>query len=245
VKSMATDAISEPRTLLVEPDTVLRKTWEGALRGRGHIVMGTGQKDAAKILAESFHPDVIVWNANGANGDGGVRNLRETTDAYIVVVGHEVPSERRVVLLTAGADAVLNLPCPPNELLAQTAALLRRPRAVVVTPKPTGSRRRFGPLEIDVGRREAVVNGRRLSVTRIEFDILSHLCNHPQEVVSRDELIDAVWGPDWSGDTHMVDVHVSNLRRKLEQAAPGVPIIQTVRGMGFRLSGEVVDGPTL
>jgi two-component system OmpR family response regulator len=242
---MASDAISEPRTLLVEPDTLLRRTWEGALRGRGHIVMGTGRKDAAKVLAESFRPDVIVWNANGANGDGGVRNLREMTDAYIVVVGHDVPSERRIVLLSAGADAVLPLPCPPNELLAQTAALLRRPRAIVVAPAPTGTRRRFGPLEIDAGRRESMVNGKRLSVTRIEFDILSYLCNHPHEVVSRDELIDAVWGPDWSGDTHMVDVHVSNVRRKLEQAAPGVSVIQTVRGLGFRLSSEVVDGPSL
>ena len=242
---MMTDPISEPRTLLVEPDTLLRRTWEGALRGRGHVVMGTGQKDAAQVLAASFHPDVIVWNANGANGDGGVRTLREATDAYIVVVGTEVPSERRIVLLTAGADAVLPLPCPPNELLAQTAALLRRPRAVIVSPPPSGSRRRFGPLEIDIGRRESVVNGRRLAITRIEFDILSHLCNHPQDVVSRDELIDAVWGPDWDGDTHMVDVHVSNLRRKLEQAAPGVTVIQTVRGLGFQLSSEVVDGLTL
>lgn len=242
---MTTDAISEPRTLLVEPDTLLRRTWEGALRGRGHIVMGTGLKDAAQVLAASFHPDVIVWNATGANGDGGVRSLRETTDAYIVVVGTDVPSERRIVLLTAGADAVLPLPCAPNELLAQTAALLRRPRAVIVSPAPTGTRRRFGPLEIDIGRRESVVNGKRLGITRIEFDILSHLCNHPQEVVSRDELIDAVWGPDWDGDTHMVDVHVSNLRRKLEQAAPGISVIQTVRGLGFQLSSEVVDGLTL
>lgn len=238
---MASDVINEPRTLLVEPDTLLRRSWEGALRGRGHVVMGTGQKEAARLLADSFHPDVIVWNANGAPADGGVRALRESTDAYIVAVGHEVPSERRVMLLTAGADAVLPLPCPPSELIAQTAALLRRPRSVVVTPAPSGSRRRFGPLEIDTGRREAVVNNKRLSLTRIEFDVLSHLCNHPQEVVSRDELIDAVWGPEWSGDTHMVDVHISNLRRKLEQSAPGVQIIQTVRGLGFRLSSDVVE----
>ena len=242
---MTTEAINEPRTLLVEPDTGLRRTWEGALRGRGHVVMGTGQQDAARVLAESFHPDVIVWNANGSTGDAGVRALRESTDSYIVVVGNEVTSERRVVLLTAGADAVLGLPCPPNELIAQTAALLRRPRSVVVTPAPSGNRRHFGPLEIDAGRREAIVNAKRLVLTRIEFDVLSHLCNHPHEVVSRDELIEAVWGPEWTGDTHMVDVHVSNLRRKLEQSAPGVQMIQTVRGMGFRLSSDIVDEPAI
>jgi two-component system OmpR family response regulator len=238
---MANDVISEPRTLLVEPDVGLRRAWEGALRGRGHVVMGTAQKEAARVLTESFRPDVIIWDVNGATGDGGVRALREATDAYIVAVTPDAASERRTTLLTAGADAVLALPCLPNELIAQAGALLRRPRSVVTPPTPIGSRRRFGPMEIDGGRREALVNGKRLTLTRIEFDVLSHLCNHPHEVVTREELIDTVWGPDWDGDSHMVDVHISNLRRKLDQAAPGVAIIQTVRGLGFRLAADVVD----
>ena len=144
------------------------------------------------------------------------------------------------MLLTAGADAVIPHPCSPSEVAAQAAALLRRPRSVTAVPAITGSRRRFGPLAIDVGRREAVVNNRRLTLTRIEFDVLAHLCNHPAEMVSREELIGSVWGPDWDRDTHMVDVHISNLRRKLEQAAPGIPMIQTVRGLGFRLSADIV-----
>ena len=237
---MTNDTIAEPRTLLVEPDAALRRTWEGALRGRGHAVMGTGQRDAASVLAASFRPDVIVWDAAGSTADHAVRSLRESTDAYIVAVGDDLPSERRAGLLLAGADAVLTLPCAPAELVAQTAALLRRPRSVVIAAPSNASRRRFGPLEIDAGRREVLVNDRRLSLTRIEFDVLSHLCNHPQEMVTREELIESVWGPERSGDTHMVDVHVSNLRRKLDQAAPGVAVIQTVRGLGFRLATDLV-----
>lgn len=236
---MSDENPNEPRTLLVEPDAPLRRSWEGVLRGRGHVVMGTGQSDAAKLLADSFRPDVIVWNTGDSDGEVAVRSLREATEAYIVAVGEALTSERRAALLTSGADAVITLPCSSAEVLAQVSTLLRRPKSVVVAVPPAGTRRRFGPLEVDIGRREAVVNGRRLALTRIEFDALAHLCNHPQEMVTREELVEAVWGPKKSGDTHMVDVHISNLRRKLDQAAPGVAFVQTVRGLGFRLAAEL------
>lgn len=236
---MSDDSPNEPRTLLVEPDAPRRRSWEGALRGRGHVVMGTAQAEAARLLADSFRPDVIVWNSGDHDGEIAMRSLRESTDAYVIAVGEELTSERRAVLLTAGADAVITLPCSSAEVVAQVSTLLRRPKSVVIAVAPTGTRRRFGPLELDAGRREAVVNGRRLSLTRIEFDALAHLCSHPQEMVTREELVEAVWGPKRSEDTHMVDVHISNLRRKLDQAAPGVAFIQTVRGMGFRLSADL------
>ena len=239
----SSDPVAEPRTLLVEPDAPVRRAWESALRGRGHSVMGTGQGDAAKLLADSFRPDVIVWSASGNHGDTGVRLLREETDAYIIAVGADLSSERRAGLLLAGADAAITLPCAPNEIAAQAATMLRRPRSTVSLPTPTGTRHRFGPLEIDAGRREALVNGKRLTLTRIEFDVLAHLCAHPSEMVGREVLINSVWGPEWDRDTHMVDVHVSNLRRKLDQAAPGVTMIQTVRGLGFRLAADIIADP--
>jgi two-component system OmpR family response regulator len=229
----------------MEPDTLLRRSWEGALRGRGHVVTGTGQVDAALILTESFHPDVIVWDMGDMAPNGDLEKLRHKTDAYILVVSQHLSPDRRVGALAAGADAVMCLPCHANELLAQTSALLRRPRTVTVAPPVTTSRRRFGPLDIDTARREAAVNGRRLPLTRIEFDLLAHLCNHPHEVVGREELVSSVWGPEWNKDTHMVDVHISNLRRKLDQSAPGIPAVQTVRGMGFRLASELLEAPSV
>ena len=203
--------------------------------------MGTAQSDAARLLVESFRPDLIVWDASGNSGESTIRSLREGTDACVIAVGVELSSERRAGLLLAGADVVLTLPFHTNELLAQATALLRRPRSAVTLPPSLGTRRRFGPLEIDAGRREATANGKRLTLTRIEFDVLAHLCNRPTEMASRDDLIAAVWGPDWDGDTHMVDVHISNLRRKLDQAVPGLPMIQTVRGLGFRLAADIVS----
>lgn len=237
---MSNDTTNEPRSLLVEPDLGLRRAWETALRGRGYSVMGTAQRDAARVLAESFHPDVIVWNCQDPAAEASIRRLRESSDAYVIATGNDLTSDQRTALLGAGADAVISLPCQPMEIAAQSTALMRRPRASIPVPAPSESRARFGPLEIDASRREVIVNGRRLSLTRIEFDVLAYLCAHPQSVVTRSDLVHSIWGPEWTGDSHMVDVHISNVRRKLDQAAPGVTVVQTVRGLGFRLSADLV-----
>jgi two-component system OmpR family response regulator len=81
-----------------------------------------------------------------------------------------------------------------------------------------------------------------VQTTRIEFSLLEQLCRRPTEVCTREDLLDAVWGTKWVGDNHVVDVHLSNLRRKLDNAAPGVKVIHTVRGVGFRLANDVLEG---
>ena len=108
------------------------------------------------------------------------------------------------------------------------------------TPRPT-STLSFGPLVIDLGRREVRVDDEEVATTRIEFSLLEQLCRRPTEVCTREDLLDAVWGPKWVGDNHVVDVHLSNLRRKLDKSAPHVKVIHTVRGVGFRLSNDVTD----
>jgi two-component system OmpR family response regulator len=98
----------------------------------------------------------------------------------------------------------------------------------------------FGPLRIDLARREIRVRGHRVPSTRLEFDLFARICRTPAEVTPRADLIEAVWGPNWYGDPHVVDVHLSNLRRKLAQRASDVQFMHTVRGVGFRLSDELV-----
>ena len=102
----------------------------------------------------------------------------------------------------------------------------------------------LGPLTVDVGRKEIRVHGHDVPVTRIEFALFEQLCRHPAEVRSRAQLLEEVWGPNWVGDTHVVDVHLSNLRRKLQQRAPDLRFIHTVRGVGFRLSTDLVRAET-
>jgi DNA-binding response OmpR family regulator len=95
--------------------------------------------------------------------------------------------------------------------------------------------RRFGSLELDVPAREARLDGRPLDLTRIEFDLLDTLTSEPRVAFTRQQLLDRVWGPNWYGDDHLVDVHVSNLRRKLADDPRDPDFVCTVRGVGYRM----------
>jgi DNA-binding response OmpR family regulator len=99
----------------------------------------------------------------------------------------------------------------------------------------------LGPLRIDRVRREVHVAGHDVAATRIEYALLEQLCDEPGQVRSRHDLGRAVWGRQWTGDPHVVDVHLSNLRRKLQRFAPGVQFIHTARGVGFRLSNDLLS----
>jgi DNA-binding response OmpR family regulator len=147
----------------------------------------------------------------------------------------------RIRALRAGADDVVSVPVSPEELAARCQALLRRPRNLHTRWDPlAASVITLGPLSVDLGRKEIQVSGQDVPVTRIEFALFEQLCRHPAEVRSRVQLLEEVWGPNWVGDTHVVDVHLSNLRRKLQRLAPDLRFIHTVRGVGFRLSTDLL-----
>jgi DNA-binding response OmpR family regulator len=131
--------------------------------------------------------------------------------------------------LTVGADDYVTKPYSPLELRARIEAMMRRPR----TPQ-TGrhTARAIGDISIDVEARVVSVAGEPVELTRTEFDLLAALSERPGGVLPRDALLRRIWGPNWFGDAHVVDVHVSNLRRKLGAAGKQV---QTARGVGFRL----------
>ncbi len=94
----------------------------------------------------------------------------------------------------------------------------------------------FGELAVDVDAREVLVDGSPVTLTKLEFDVLTALCATPRVVLSREELINRVWGPDWFGDEHVIDVHLSNLRRKLGDDPKNPRFVRTVRGVGFKLA---------
>ena len=135
-------------------------------------------------------------------------------------------------------------PFHPRELMARVNALLRRPRSGSGAAEPSTAPpelRCFGPLEIDPLARRVTLDGLELELTRIEYDLLDPLSENPRLSLSRQQLLDRVWGPTWFGDDHVVDVHVSNLRRKLSDDPKAPRFVRTVRGFGDRLelpSGE-------
>lgn len=238
-----------PRALLIDPDTLLRRSWEKALRAEGFAVTGTPEADAGLILTSSFRPDIVVLDLRlrtmGTHRVGYFAEVRGLTDAYLIGVTDQNDELERVRLLRAGADDVISKPISTVELAARLRALLRRPRriteGIVLGPPPTVMQ--YGPLHIDLGRRQARVRDSVVNLTRIEFDLLGHLCQHPRDVSTRDELLRSIWGEHWVGDDHVVDVHLSNLRRKLHHHAPDVSFIHTVRGVGFRLADELLRAP--
>ncbi len=233
-----------PRILIAVDDPDLRRISVAGLRAGGFCVSAPTDGEAAMMLAESFSPDVLVVGARLLSPDGRplYEALRESSEQYLLCVTDEGATRTRANVLLAGADDAVSVPLSPEELAARCHALLRRPRQmqnrVDAASTTTLS---FGPLTIDLGRREVRVDDEEVATTRIEYSLLEQLCRRPTEVCSREDLLDAVWGPRWVGDNHVVDVHLSNLRRKLDKAAPHVKVIHTVRGVGFRLSNDVTD----
>jgi DNA-binding response OmpR family regulator len=134
----------------------------------------------------------------------------------------------RIVGLSIGADDYLVKPFSPRELVARIKAMLRRPRAAVRLSAPAG-------LEIDEPRHRVRVDGAEVELTATEFGILTALARDPGLVLSRAVLLDRVWGPEFAADDHLVDVHVANLRRKLDDDPLAPRFIETVRAVGYRL----------
>ena len=233
-----------PRILIAVDDPDLRRTSVAGLRAGGFCVSAPTDGEAAIMLAESFSPDVLVVGARLLSPEGRplYEALRESSEQYLLCITDEGATRTRANVLIAGADDAVSVPLSPEELTARCHALLRRPRQMQNrVDTATTSTLAFGPLVIDLGRREVRVDDTEVATTRIEFSLLEQLCRRPTEVCTREDLLDAVWGPRWVGDNHVVDVHLSNLRRKLDKAAPHVKVIHTVRGVGFRLSNDVTD----
>ena len=205
--------------------------------------------DALTVIGEAG-PDLVTLDLTLPDIDGVevCRRIRTVSDCYVIVVSGRTAEVDRLIGLEVGADDYLVKPFSMRELQARVAALFRRPRSndpgpavaappppdPVPDPDPTSSEG-CSDLTLNRGSREVLVSGREIELTRTEFDLLAHLVGHPGVVVPREELMRAVWASDFVPDsTHVVDVHLANLRRKLRGAAAGNQWIRTIRGVGFR-----------
>jgi two-component system OmpR family response regulator len=241
---MDNDTNIAPRILIAVDDPDLRRTSVAGLRAAGFSVSAPTDGDAAIMLAESFSPDVLIVCSHLRAPDGRplYERLRESSEQYLLCITDEGAHRARAAVLHSGADDAVSMPVLPEELSARCHALLRRPRQMQNrVDSPSTSVLNLGPLTIDLGRREVRIVDEEVATTRIEFSLLEQLCRRPTEVCTREDLLDAVWGPTWVGDNHVVDVHLSNLRRKLDKAGPDYKVIHTVRGVGFRLANDVTD----
>ncbi len=213
------------RILLVDDEIPILDLVRGYLEREGYIVSTAEDGPSAVEHVSTERPDVVVLDVMlpGLDGFEVLRQIRTFSDAYVLMLTARGEEVDRIVGLTVGADDYLVKPFSPRELVARVKALLRRPRTAM--PKSSGA------VVVDVARRTATVREAAVSLTATEFEILALLARDPGVVIGRAELLAAVWGSDFVGDDHLVDVHVANLRRKV-----GEGLIETVRGVGYKLA---------
>lgn len=218
-----------PNILVVDDEPPILELVRGYLEREGFMVRTVEDGLAAVEQVRAEQPDLVVLDLMlpGLDGIEVCRQIRTFSDAYVLMLTARSEEIDRIVGLSVGADDYLVKPFSPRELVARVRALLRRPRAAM--PTATGAN-----LVVDPARRAVTVRGKSIVLTATEFDILAALARDPGIVISRDQLLDRVWGTEFVGGDHLVDVHVANLRRKV-----GGGIVETVRGVGYRLSESV------
>jgi DNA-binding response OmpR family regulator len=227
------EAPSRPHALVVDDEPPLVTLVSAYLEREGFSVSTAADGEEAIRLAHERPPDVVVLDLMlpGIDGIEVCRRIRTFSDAYIVILTARAEEVDKIVGLSTGADDYLTKPFSPGELVARIRAMLRRPRAGQATSEP----RRIGDLTLDPVAREVGRGDRPIALTRLEFDLLDALSERPRVAFTRRQLLERVWGPNWFGDEHVVDVHVANLRRKLGDDPSDSRYISTLRGVGYRL----------
>jgi DNA-binding response OmpR family regulator len=228
------------KILVVDDEQSLAKVVASYLERDGHQVRCAFDGPTAVTAAREHLPDVVVLDIGlpGFDGLEVCRQLRTFTDCYVIMLTARAEEVDKLVGLGVGADDYLTKPFSPRELVARVRVMLRRPRTTTTTALATVAKdppRRFGPLSVDVTAREVLLDDQPISLTRTEFDLLAALAARPRLAFSRRQLIDTVWGDDWVGDEHLVDVHIGHLRRKLGDDAASPRFVRTVRGVGYRM----------
>jgi DNA-binding response OmpR family regulator len=222
-----------PRILVVDDEPPIVDLVTGYLEREGWSVDSASDGVAAIEAVRRDNPDVVVLDVMlpGLDGIEVCRQLRTFSDAYVLMLTARSEEIDRIMGLTVGADDYLVKPFSPRELVARIKVLLRRPRsqaASSIGAAPPG-------LEVDEGRRLVRVDDEQVDLTALEFDLLAALAREPGIVVPRQSLLARAWGPGYTADDHLVDVHIANLRRKLGDDPASPRFIETVRGVGYRL----------
>jgi DNA-binding response OmpR family regulator len=221
-----------PTVLVVDDETPLRDLIRAYLERDGYTVVEASTGKEALSAAALHNPDIIVLDLMIPEIDGTevCRRIRASSDVYIIMLTAKADEVDRVVGLEVGADDYLTKPFSPRELMARVRALLRRPRAQVAMARVL----RFGDLTIDVDGHEVRVGNDVITLTATEYRLIALLASTPGRMYSRAQLLEHVWGSSYYGDDRVVDVHIANARRKIQENSTSQPFIETVRGAGYR-----------
>lgn len=239
--SMSEDSPTKKRALVVDDEASLASLIAGYLERDGFEVHQAFDGPSALTTARAVDPDVIVLDLSLPTLDGieVCRQVRTFSECYVVMLTARTDEVDTLIGLSVGADDYMTKPFSPRELLARIGVMMRRPRRSSAALEPPAAPVRIGGLTIDVLAREVHVDSQPVPLTRTEFDVLATLARRPRVVFTRRMLIEAVWGENWVGDEHLVDVHVLHVRQKLGDTVDAQRFVRTVRGVGYRIGSGV------
>ncbi len=224
------------RALVVDDEPSLIRAVAGYLEHDGFVVTTAMDGEQALTAARADPPDIVVLDLMlpGIDGIEVCRQLRTFSDAYVIMLTARSEELDTLIGLSVGADDYMTKPFSPRELTARVRSLLRRPRT---TAQEAGEQqvRRIADLSLDIQSRQVHVGQTQVELTRTEFDLLETLAERPKLAFTRRQLIERVWGPDWFGDEHLVDIHIAHIRAKLGDDAATPRFILTIRGVGYRM----------
>jgi len=224
-------AESDLRILVVDDERSIRRFLKASL-GSQFVILEAASGEEALTAVATERPDIVILDLGLPDLDGieVTRRLREWSQIPIIIVSVREQEQDKIAALDAGADDYLTKPFGVGELMARLRVALRRSAQIENEPVFT-----TGALVVDLNQREVRVDGQTISLTPTEYDLLRALIKHAGKVQTHDQLLRLVWGTAYESETHMLQVNISNLRRKIE-TDPARPIyIVTEPGVGYRL----------
>jgi len=223
------------KILVIDDEPSIVNLVTAYLKPEGYEVFTAMDGMSGLKAARSFKPDLIILDIMlpGIDGIELLSRLRRESDVYVILLTAKTEETDKIVGLSVGADDYVTKPFSPRELTARVKAALRRIQAGVASDSET-SIYSFRHLRMDVGARLVTVDENPIELTAIEFDLLRALIEHRGRVLSREQLLEKVWGGEYFGEQRVVDVHLGHVRQKLGRD----DLIVTVRGVGYRFDDE-------
>ena len=229
--------MSSAKIMVVDDDPAIRNLIFRFLSQKNYQVESADDGQSALKLFDQFNPDLVILDVNlpDALGYNLCEDMQERTDVFILMLTSRSDAADKKEGFLKGADDYLTKPFDLQELEFRVKAILKRQRTVTASEKQPLI---FNNLTIDPVRREVKIDGSLITLTALEFDLLHFLASRPGRVWRRDELIQNVWDYEYVGDQRVVDVHIGQIRKKIELDLAEPSFIQTVRGVGYKFEVE-------
>lgn len=228
--------MSNAKILVVDDEPSIVKLVEAYLKPEGYEVLIASDGNSGLKAARAFKPDLIILDVMlpGIDGIELLSRLRRESEVYVILLTARTEETDKIVGLTVGADDYVTKPFSPRELTARVKSALRR----IQVGAASGTEKSilaFRHVRIDAAARQVLVDDSPIELTALEFDLLRALAENRGRVLTREQLLEKVWGGEYYGETRVVDVHLGHVRQKI-----GEQFIITVRGVGYRFEDELL-----